>query len=141
MGIVKPPNAESNRLRTPFEALSQEAQGRLRELMISLDPLGALVARARVAGRRGADDRPPATTNDVRSTSRDLRLPRPGEILRRPYRDREILVRVLEAGFEFEGRRYRSLSAVAQAVTGAHWNGWLFFGLSSGRRTNAGVSK
>ncbi|MGB2987710.1 MAG: hypothetical protein WBE26_17730, partial [Phycisphaerae bacterium] len=39
-------------LRTPCEALSNEAQGRLRELMESLDPLGKLAARARISGRR-----------------------------------------------------------------------------------------
>jgi len=60
---------------------------------------------------------------------RDARLPMPGSVLRRNYQGREILVRVLEGGFEFEGRRYRSLSAIAKAVTGAHWNGMLFFGL------------
>ena len=38
-------------------------------------------------------------------------------------------VRVLDKGFEFEGQPYRSLSAVAKAVTGSHWNGRAFFGL------------
>ena len=36
-------------------------------------------------------------------------------------------------GFEWQGRRYKSLSAVARAITGTQWNGWLFFGLA--RRT------
>jgi hypothetical protein len=37
---------------------------------------------------------------------------------------------VLDGGaFEYRGRRYRSLSAIAKAITGAHWNGRLFFGL------------
>ena len=36
-------------------------------------------------------------------------------------------VTVIEGGFEYQGRRYRSLSAVARAITGTRWNGWLFF--------------
>lgn len=57
-------------------------------------------------------------------------LPMPGTILRRDYKGRTILVTVLDKGFEFEGEFFRSLSAIAKHVTGAHWNGRLFFGLS-----------
>lgn len=59
----------------------------------------------------------------------DARLPMPGALLTREYRGRTIRVRVLPNGFDYEGTIYRSLSAVAQAVTGAHWNGYLFFGI------------
>ena len=38
-------------------------------------------------------------------------------------------VQVLADGFEWEGRRYKSLSAVARAISGTRWNGWTFFGL------------
>jgi hypothetical protein len=48
----------------------------------------------------------------------------------RNYHGRKIVVTVNENGFEYEGDQYRSLSAVAKAVTGTHWNGRLFFGLS-----------
>jgi hypothetical protein len=57
------------------------------------------------------------------------RLPMPGAILTRKYRGRMIEVTVLPKGFDYEGQVYRSLSAVAQVVTGSHWNGHLFFGL------------
>lgn len=57
------------------------------------------------------------------------RLPMPGAMLTREYRGRTIRVLVLPKGFEFDGQIYRSLSAVAKAVTGAHWNGYHFFGL------------
>jgi hypothetical protein len=67
-------------------------------------------------------------------TANAARLPIPGTVLARPYRGRLIEVTVLPKGFEWEGRVYRSLSAVAQAVTGAHWNGPLFFGLKDGDR-------
>ena len=40
-------------------------------------------------------------------------------------------VTVVDGGFEYAGRPYRSLSAIAKAITGSHWNGPLFFGLRS----------
>ena len=60
---------------------------------------------------------------------RDGRLPVPGTTIMRVYQGRTLRVTVLEDGFEFEGERYRSLTAVAKKVTGSHWNGMLFFGL------------
>ena len=45
------------------------------------------------------------------------------------YRGKVIEVTVLPKGFEWEGKVYRSLTSVAEAVTGSHWNGYLFFGL------------
>jgi Protein of unknown function (DUF2924) len=38
-------------------------------------------------------------------------------------------VLVLTDGFEYEGQRYRSLSAIAKSVTCSHMNGYLFFRL------------
>jgi Protein of unknown function (DUF2924) len=52
-----------------------------------------------------------------------------GTQLIREWRGVEQRVTVLADGFEWEGRRYRSLSAVARAITGTQWNGWSFFGL------------
>ena len=60
---------------------------------------------------------------------RALRLPSAGTVLTRQYHDREIRVLTLDDGFEWEGHHYRSLSAVARAITGQHWSGPLFFGL------------
>jgi hypothetical protein len=65
-----------------------------------------------------------------RQTRRDRRLPAPGAELSRVYRDQTLVVRVLAQGFEYEGRRYRSLSAVAREATGTRWNGLVFFGLA-----------
>ena len=65
---------------------------------------------------------------------RDLRLPTPGTVLTRSYHGREVRVVTLEDGFEWDGKQYRSLSAVARAVTGARWNGKLFFGLVERKR-------
>ena len=56
-----------------------------------------------------------------------------GTQLIREWRGVEHTVTVLADGFEWEGRRYKSLSAVARAITGTRWNGPLFFGLRSGK--------
>jgi hypothetical protein len=64
---------------------------------------------------------------------RDWRLPEPGTLLTRRMTGRQIVVKVLNDGFEYESRRYRSLSAIAREVTGTRWNGLLFFGLAERR--------
>jgi hypothetical protein len=56
----------------------------------------------------------------------------PGTELRRQWRGTEHVVRVQEHDFEYNGRPYKSLSAVAREIAGSRWNGWLFFGLKSG---------
>lgn len=53
-----------------------------------------------------------------------------GALLTREYRGRTLAVRVLEHGFGFEGQVYSSLTAIATKVTGSHWNGKLFFGVT-----------
>lgn len=54
---------------------------------------------------------------------------RPGTRLLRTWNGKTISVTVEETGFLYEGKRYRSLSAIARTVTGAHWSGPRFFGL------------
>ncbi len=53
----------------------------------------------------------------------------PGTKLERFYKGRTVHVLVTDKGFVFEGDRYKSLTAVAKAATGKHWNGYHFFGL------------
>jgi hypothetical protein len=60
---------------------------------------------------------------------RDRRLPLPDSTLVRRYKGVDVRVVVLDDGFEYDGRRYDSLSEIAFAVTGSHWSGPLFFGL------------
>ncbi len=50
----------------------------------------------------------------------------------REFRGRDVVVKVLDEGFEFEDRRYPSLSAIAKEITGSKWNGFLFFSLTGG---------
>lgn len=63
--------------------------------------------------------------------ARDLRLPRTGTLLVREHEGFTHEVEVLEAGFQYRGRSYKSLSALAKEITGTAWNGFLFFGLMS----------
>ncbi len=59
----------------------------------------------------------------------DPRLPRPGTEIVRMYRGLRLTIRVREDGFEWNGALYRSLTALARAITGTHWSGPFFFGL------------
>jgi hypothetical protein len=57
----------------------------------------------------------------------------PGTVLLREWGEREHRVTVDADGhFEYEGRRFKSLTAVARHITGQHWSGPLFFGLKGG---------
>jgi hypothetical protein len=64
-----------------------------------------------------------------RGQPREANAPAAGTELRREYRGRTVVVKVLENGFEFEGQTYGSLSAVARSATGTRWNGLVFFGV------------
>jgi hypothetical protein len=57
--------------------------------------------------------------------------PLPGTRLIREHAGVQHVVTVRADDFEFEGRPYRSLSAIARHITGTRWNGWTFFGLRS----------
>lgn len=57
----------------------------------------------------------------------DDRLPMPGSVITRQYKQETLLVHVLTSGFAYEGEVYKTLSAVAKAITGTHTNGFLFF--------------
>ncbi len=64
----------------------------------------------------------------------DRRLPKAGTVLERSYKGKQLLVTVLADGFEFEGDKYQSLSAVAKTITGQHLNGYHFFRLAKETR-------
>jgi len=111
-----------------FGGLSERAKQRAKELARESDvrPRGkradAVMQAATGGGERVVAFRPAPVSN----------APPPGTVLTRTYKGQEIRVRVMERGFEYDGQPYRSLSAVAKAVTGSHWNGRAFFGLKKG---------
>ena len=95
--------------------------------------------RARARALEIADDRDLRLTAPLAqkaagprpSPGRDARLPLPGAVLKRQFRGQTIEVKVLVDGFEYQGRRFASLSGVAEFVTGTRWNGFLFFALQA----------
>ena len=72
------------------------------------------------------------TEPDKRATTSasDRRIPAVGRTVTRLYRGRTLSVKILDGGFEWDGRVYGSLSAVAWHATGTRWNGYAFFGLN-----------
>jgi len=64
----------------------------------------------------------------------DARLPVPGSVLRKEHGGEVHEVTVLRDGFEYRGASFKSLSRVAREITGAAWNGFLWFGLTQRSR-------
>lgn len=60
-------------------------------------------------------------------------MPIAGTRLIREWQGTEQVVTVTLNGFEWQGRPYKSISALARAITGTQWNGWVFFGLKNHR--------
>jgi len=103
--------------------LSERARQRAEELANDAE---IRVTPPREKNAKSTDSRPSTIKMD---SGRDPRLPPPGNWIEREYKGRTIRVLVIADGFEFQGKRYRSLSAIAKAVTGSHVNGFLFFRL------------
>lgn len=75
--------------------------------------------KTKLAGKARKAPKPAARTAAVpTATDRDPRLPAPGATLSRTYKGKEYRVTVLDAGFRFDGKDWRSLTAIARAVTG-----------------------
>ena len=68
-----------------------------------------------------------------RSKTRSDRLPIAGTRLVREWQGVQHCVTIRAEDFEFQGRPYKSLSAIAREITKVRWNGWVFFGLKNHR--------
>jgi hypothetical protein len=66
-------------------------------------------------------------------------VPKTGTTLLRQWRGHTHTVLVREDGFEYDGQHYRSLTVIAERITGAHWSGPRFFGLT--QRVRASVAE
>ena len=116
---IEPPPYNRKFLESRLAYRIQElAYGGLKpETVARLEALGEQLDGGNVALRRiRAHDGPVAGTRLVRE-----------------YQGVEHTVTVVPGGFEYEGRPYRSLSAIARHITGTRWNGWTFFGLKNRR--------
>ena len=105
--------------------ISERARARAAELANDAD------LRRRPPKAPTATPQTPTRTRRTRlRTSGKSQAPLPGTVLTRVYKGETLQVKVLPAGFEFEGEVYKSLSAVAKKITGSHCNGYLFFRLT-----------
>ena len=77
----------------------------------------------------GLDDGDPAKRRRRPGQDRPIA----GTRLIREWQGVEHCVTVRDEGYEYGGRPYQSLSAIARAITGTRWNGWVFFGLKNQR--------
>src|ERR1700682_3182089 len=66
---------------------------------------------------------------------RDSRLPTAGTALTRVYQGRQHRVTVRGDGFVYGGKEFKSLSAIARLITRTSWNGFIFFGLATDRKS------
>ncbi len=98
-----------------YGGLSQAARARMDELLAEAgcDELGSPQVKKQLA--RGRREMPIAGTRLIREWNGQ-----PHEVTAVP------------GGFAYRGRRYRSLTAVAELITGTHWNGPAFFGVRAG---------
>jgi hypothetical protein len=104
---------------------------RIQELVYGGLAMSARERMDRILEENGYDENGAKSKGAGRKLSgNDVQLTR-GTILAREWKDERHEVRVIDGGFEYRGMPYRSLSAVARAITGTSWNGPLFFGLRS----------
>ena len=81
--------------------------------------------------KRAAKSKAPPPEAPRPTKPRDPRLPPAGTVIKKTYKGKSLKVEVLEVGFRFERKEWRSLTAIAMAVTGAKSiNGPLFFGIA-----------
>jgi hypothetical protein len=131
-----------------------ELRARWREVYRSVAPdIGPDLLRRGIAYRlqeRGQGSLTSSTRREIerqikrlrRGDEASVRAPslKPGTRLVRSWRGRMHQVLVWEDGFEFDGRRYGSLTQIASDITGAHWSGPRFFGLLAKSRGRAATS-
>jgi hypothetical protein len=118
--------------------MQERAEGglspRALERIEQLAPQAPVRWRERVAKQEDVACSAPATTRP----GRDPRLPPPGTVLTRAHDGIEHRVTILADGFEYQGKRHRSLSQIARLITGTSWNGYTFFlGRAAGGRGDA----
>ncbi len=78
---------------------------------------------------------------DPRGKPRDPRLPAVGETITKTYNGKRYEVAVLDDGFRYQREKHPTLGAVATAITGKHWNGFIFFGLQKRTPKMKGASR
>lgn len=85
--------------------------------------------KALPAAPEGTSSRAKKAATPKKAEDIDPRLPAVGSVLEREHGGKNIRVKILDSGFEYQGKTYTSLSAIANEATGTTWNGFLFFRL------------
>jgi len=161
--VLGPNGGRKNRLRNPDPAeLDREIAGlvdwptqELRQVWRTLHHTGPPLGLSRDLIIRGIADKLQQRAHGCPSRALQRRLQTlaresekgarsfgPGEVLKtgaslvRQWRGHTHTVLVREDGFEYEGQRYRSLTVIAAQITGAHWSGPRFFGLTKRARAS-----
>ena len=98
-----------------FGGLQKPALTKLDEYIKEFDPINKVT--------QSQNGKPIAKSN------RDRRVPVPGTVITKEYKGNKIHVKVFEKEFEYKGKKYKSLSSIANEVTGSRWNGYVFFNL------------
>jgi hypothetical protein len=134
--------------RTAPEHLPRHILVRLLAYRIQADAFGDLDGKSIKTLRQIAEQRAKGggaggapTLESLNLSSRGARSLAPGTVLGREHGGVMHHVMVLADGFTWNGTTYRSLSEVACAITGTHWNGPRFFGLDGGRKVRGGNRK
>ena len=99
-----------------YGGLSQEAQSKITSLVKEYDPINNKAMR-------------PKKSPVEKQILRDRRLPIPGTVITKEYKGKRIEVKVLDKGFSYQGKIFKTLTTLAKEITGSHWNGFLFFNL------------
>jgi hypothetical protein len=121
------------RIEANFQGdLSQGALARIQQLGDQLPErwqmrLGQPASEPAAAG--DAATKLDAALSTATTEPRDPRVPPVGTVVRRVFDGKTHEVTVCVEGFEYEGRKYKTLSAIANQIAGSRWNGFLFFGL------------
>jgi len=121
------------RIEANFQGdLSQGAIARIQQLGDQLPErwqmrLGQPASEPAAAG--DAATKLDAALSTATTEPRDPRVPPVGTVVRRVFDGKTHEVTVRAEGFEYEGRQYKTLSAIANQIAGSRWNGFLFFGL------------
>ena len=98
-----------------YGGLPEEARDKAKELAKEYDPINNKRLRPEIG--------------NTQRVSRDRRLPIPGTLITKNYKGNDIRVKILDKGFEYNSKVYKTLTAIAKEITGSHWNGYLFFNL------------
>ena len=121
------------RIEANFQGdLSQGAIARIQQLGDQLPErwqmrLGQPASEPAAAG--DAATKLDAALSTATTEPRDPRVPPVGTVVRRVFDGKTHEVTVCVEGFEYAGRKYKTLSAIANQIAGSRWNGFLFFGL------------